>query len=174
MGPVRRSLGPKPELIFGATSGARPRAPGARRGPKEAENMQKTRGRIYQLILPKVCPAPQTIETCRAWWRAPVDGVARRWAATVIPIRRLEHSRASAAGRLATLSRTSLGSGWRRPPQHRLTVRLYFGWAQIWAKFEPSLPELLYNCASPNSAPIHDPEAERGCTLDGNKQSLKK
>ncbi len=164
----------QPALFF--EPGPFPGLPGPDVGPRGRKSAKK-RGRIYQLILPKVCPAPQTIETCRAWWRAPVDGVARRWAATVIPIRRLEHSRASAAGRLAcvcTLSRISLGSGWRRPPQHRLTVRLYFGWAQIWAKFEPSLPELLYNCASPNSAPIHDPEAERGCTLDGNKQSLKK
>jgi hypothetical protein len=34
-----------------------PGAPGARRGPQGAENWPKTGGRIYNLILPKVCPA---------------------------------------------------------------------------------------------------------------------
>ncbi len=48
-------------MIFGAIyilfrAGAVPGAPGARRGLQGAENLPKTRGRIYHFILPKVCP----------------------------------------------------------------------------------------------------------------------
>ncbi len=35
---------------------ARPKAPGARRGPQGAENQPKNKGRIYYFILPEVCP----------------------------------------------------------------------------------------------------------------------
>ncbi len=50
-----------PGLIFGETctiflAGAVPGAPGARRGPRGAENRPRTRGRIYHVVLPKVCP----------------------------------------------------------------------------------------------------------------------
>ena len=41
-------------------AGARPKAPGARRGPQGAENQPETRGRIYYFILPKVCPVEAT------------------------------------------------------------------------------------------------------------------
>ncbi len=50
-----------PGLIFGATcaifrAGARPIAPGARRGSRGAKNRPRTRGQISRFILPKVCP----------------------------------------------------------------------------------------------------------------------
>jgi hypothetical protein len=37
-------------------AGARPKAPGARRGPQGAENRPKLWGRMYHRILHKVCP----------------------------------------------------------------------------------------------------------------------
>jgi hypothetical protein len=45
--------------MFGATcaifrNGARPKAPGARRGPQGTENWQETRGRIYDFNLPNL------------------------------------------------------------------------------------------------------------------------
>ncbi len=50
-----------PGLTFGATcaifrAGARPKAPGAHRGPQGAQNRPKIRCRISHFILPKVCP----------------------------------------------------------------------------------------------------------------------
>jgi hypothetical protein len=56
-----------PGLIFDATctifrSRADPRAPGARREAQSAENLQKTLGRIYHLILPRVCPIVQGMD----------------------------------------------------------------------------------------------------------------
>ncbi len=55
-----------PELIFGATciifrTGAVPKAPGARRGPRGAENRPNARGRTYNLILPQVCPTARKL-----------------------------------------------------------------------------------------------------------------
>ena len=57
-----RSLRPK-------VPGARPKVPGARRGPQGAENPPKTRGRIYHVILPEVCPVwvPESILAGFVW-----------------------------------------------------------------------------------------------------------
>ncbi len=38
--------------------------PAARRGPEGAENRQKNRGRIYDVILPEVCPDMRASENC--------------------------------------------------------------------------------------------------------------
>jgi hypothetical protein len=46
-----------PGLILCATCTIFRAAPGARRGPQGAKNRPKARGRIYHVILPKVCPA---------------------------------------------------------------------------------------------------------------------
>ncbi len=67
-----------PGLIVGAPciifrAGARPKAPGARRGPQGAENRLKIRGRIYHFIVPKVCPenASQRATTLLFCWIEP-------------------------------------------------------------------------------------------------------
>ncbi len=56
-----------PGLILGATctifrAGAVPGAPGARRGPQGAEHRPRTRGRIYDFFLPKVCPRERSMK----------------------------------------------------------------------------------------------------------------
>ena len=46
----------EPCLHGAPRAGARPKVPGACRGPQVAENPPKTRGCIYHFILPEICP----------------------------------------------------------------------------------------------------------------------
>ncbi len=79
-----------PGLIFGATctlfrAGAMPGAPGVRRGPQGAENRPKTRGRIYNFILPKVCPVVGCrplpgLTSPQGSWDRPGKGPNSMWA----------------------------------------------------------------------------------------------
>jgi hypothetical protein len=67
-----------PGLVSGARAGARPRAPGARRGSQGAENRPKNRGRIYHVILPQVCPERSGSPSCRHEPRTPRPHGPRR------------------------------------------------------------------------------------------------